>query len=594
MVKKILLSVLLILLLTSSLFTACTKSTTTTPAATTKPATTVPAPATTAPAATTPATTTPAKWWDKLGKPKYGGTLTFQTPSLDSVVFDLYLQRGWTGSYFMQWFEEPLYQDWALDPNIWPKDIDYAPPRYMKGCLVESWEINDPVTITFKVRKGIYWQNKPPVNGREFIASDIEYSFNRLMGRIDGFKVSPMLTDMAARIQSVNATDKYTLVFKLIPGYFAQLGTLGGHTFVVAPEAVKQFGDLGDWKNAIGTGPFMLTDFVKGSSLTYVKNPNYWGYDERYPQNRLPYVDEVKVLAIADPSTAISALRTGKIDMLAGLNWRQVDTLQKTDPKIYSYAGPYPGYNLSMRVDKAPFTDIKVRKALEMAIDRPTIAKTYFGGTVDGKPCGPTNPALKTWTTPFDEWPQALKDEYTYNPTKAKQLLAEAGYPAGFKTNIVASTSTDLDLLQIIKSEFLDIGVDMEIRTMEPGATGAYVVAMKHDQMYYVGQTGNIWPPNIISVFRHSKKSTANYSGNNDPAFDAMVDKVTLALTEDEATKFMRDMEAYLLKQHWDIYTMPLKTYTLWQPYLKGYSGEVLIHDQGRIWARLWVDKTAP
>jgi peptide/nickel transport system substrate-binding protein len=581
MVKKILLSVLLILLLTSSLFTACTKSTTTTPAATTKPATTA------------PATTTSAKWWDKLGKPKYGGTLTLQTSSLDAVVFDFYLQKGWAGSYFTQWFEAFLSFDWALDPNIWPKGIDYVPPRYMKGCLLESWEITDPVTITGKVRKGIYWQNKPPVNGREFVASDIEFTFNRLLGLGGDFKASPVFAGVYSMVQSITATDKYTVVFKLKgPGFFSQLNILGQNTFIVAPEAVKQFGDLGDWKNAIGTGPFMLTDYVQGSSLSFAKNPNYWGYDERNPQNRLPYVDEVKVLAIADQSTAISALRTGKIDLLTGLNWRQVDTLQKTDPKINSYAGPYQGVSLTMRVDKAPFTDIKVRKALEMAIDRPTIAKTYFGGTVDGKPCGPTNPVFKGYMTPFDEWPQALKDDYTYNPTKAKQLLAEAGYPTGFKTNIVASSASDLDLLQIIKSEFLDIGVDMDIRTMEPGAAGAYAAAMKHDQMYYGIYTGVTWPLNAIPVFRHSKKSTANYAGNNDPALDAMIDNVTLAATEDEARKLMSDVDTYVLKQHWDIYTMPLKNYTLWQPYLKGYSGEP--YYRAGVWARVWIDKTAP
>jgi ABC-type oligopeptide transport system substrate-binding subunit len=134
----------------------------------------------------------------------------------------------------------------------------------------------------------------------------------------------------------------------------------------------------------------------------------------------------------------------------------------------------------------------------------------------------------------------------------------------------------------------------MDIKTMEPGAAGAFVVAMKHDQMSYGASTGVTWPLNLINVFRHSKKSTANYTGNNDPALDAMTENVALAPTEDEASKLMRDMETYLLKQHWDIYMFPLKSYTLWQPYLKGYSGEVLQHDQGRIWARIWIDKTAP
>jgi peptide/nickel transport system substrate-binding protein len=570
MVKKILLSVLLILLLTSALFTACTKSTTTTPAATTKPA-----------------TTTPAKWWDKLGTPKYGGTITFRTPTLDDIYFDQFLHIALFPPLWAKWLDTLAYPDWAVDRNIWSFKTMYIPLKYLRGVLLESWELTDPLTLTAKVRKGIYWQNKPPVNGREFVASDIEFNFNRMLSK-------PTYA-ASTQLQSATATDKYTIVFKFkTPGFFGLVNFLGGTDAMVAPEAVKQFGDVGNWKNSIGTGPFMLTDYVQGSSLTYAKNPNYWGYDERHPQNRLPYVDEVKVLAIPDQSTAISALRTGRIDLLAGLNWRQLDTLQKSDPQLKSSTIPLAGPSFNMRVDKSPFTDIKVRKALQMAIDRPTIAKTYYGGTVDGKPCGPANPEFKDFTIPFDKWPQELKDDYTYNPTKAKQLLAEAGYPAGFKTNILAYPAYDLDLLQIIKSEFLDIGVDMDIKTMELGAFNAYVAAMKHDQMCVQGSNAGIgitFPPKIISVWRHSKKAFANYTGNNDPILDAMIGSVDLATTEDEANKLMKDIDMYVIKQCWDITIFPLNGYIVWQPYLRGYSGEV---PERLSWAGLWIDKTAP
>ena len=79
---------------------------------------------------------------------------------------------------------------------------------------------------------------------------------------------------------------------------------------------------------------------------------------------------------------------------------------------------------------------------------------------------------MKGWGFPYEEWPQDLKDEYAYNPTAAKKLLADAGYPNGFKTNVVADTAGDMDLLQIVKSYFAEVGIDMEIRPMESSRLG--------------------------------------------------------------------------------------------------------------------------
>jgi len=90
----------------------------------------------------------------------------------------------------------------------------------------------------------------------------------------------------------------------------------GGDLLLENPEAVKMWGDVNDWHHAIGTGPFILKDFVSGSAATLVSNPNYWGYDERYPQNKLPYIDTLKVLIIPDQATALAALRTGKVDVI--------------------------------------------------------------------------------------------------------------------------------------------------------------------------------------------------------------------------------------------------------------------------------------
>ena len=150
-----------------------------------------------------------------------------------------------------------------------------------------------------------------------------------------------------------------------------------------AREAVTLWGGVNDWHHAIGTGPFILTDFVPGSSATMVKNPNYWGYDQRYPQNQLPYVDTVKFLIIPDNATALAAMRTGKIDVLDGISLQDAQSMQKTNPEMLQFSMSIIYCYLDPRNDVAPFNDIRVRKAMQMAIDLPTIAKTFYAGTAD-------------------------------------------------------------------------------------------------------------------------------------------------------------------------------------------------------------------
>ena len=170
--------------------------------------------------------------------------------------------------------------------------------------------------------------------------------------------------------------------------------------------------------------------------------------------------------------------------------------MQKTNPEILQLTlQPAAANSIDPRNDKAPFNDIRVRKAMQMAIDLPTIAKYYYGGTVDPYPSTLTSRYMKGWGFPYEEWPQELKDEYAYNPVAAKKLLADAGYPNGFKTNIVADAAGDMDLLQIVKSYFAAIGIDMEIRAMETAAWIAFVqTGHKYDQLVHrpVGPLGNV------------------------------------------------------------------------------------------------------
>ena len=132
---------------------------------------------------------------------------------------------------------------------------------------------------------------------------------------------------------SVTATDRYTVVFKWKTPYLEPMReTLQAPTNAAcleAREAVEKWGDVADWHHAIGTGPFILKDFVDNVSATLIRNPNYWGHDERHPQNQLPYIDRLKFKIILDDDDALQAMARGEVDVMDGLTYHQYLQLKK-------------------------------------------------------------------------------------------------------------------------------------------------------------------------------------------------------------------------------------------------------------------------
>jgi len=480
--------------------------------------------------------------------------------------------------------EKLTSDDWSLDPSIFDYKVAFRPNQYVKGNLAESWEMPAPNTYVIHLRKGIHWQNIPPANGRELVADDVVFHYNRMFGLGGGFTKPSAYWGTVTFWQplaSVTATDKYTVVFKwntsnpevIMENQQAPTPAQD----VENPEAVQLWGTLNDWHHAIGTGPFMLTDFVSGSSATLSKNPNYWGYDDRYPQNQLPYIDTLKILIIPDSPTALAGLRTGKIDFLDNISLQNAQAINKTNPEILQIGIPLGhGLDVDPRDDLVPFKDIKVREAMQMAIDLPTIAKTFYGGTSDPYPDTLTSFYLKAWGFPYDQWPQDLKDQYAYNPTAAKKLLADAGFPSGFKTNVVADSASDLDLLQIVKSYFAGVGIDMDIRVMDSASWSGFVsTGHKQDQMVYatLGELGlGYEPTKQIPAFRTG--SASNWDMVSDPVYDAFYPKVIGATNMDDIKQIVKDTNEYVARQHFVISLLQPNTFGLYQPWLKGYSGQ--------------------
>jgi peptide/nickel transport system substrate-binding protein len=519
-------------------------------------------------------------WWNKLGMPQYGGEIVIRL-TRNIEYFDPYF--GEQGIY-SAWLERLHANDWTLDPTVFDYKI-VGPNQYVKGHLAESWEFTDPSTYVVHLRRGIHFQDIPPVNGREFTSDDVAYHYNRLYG-LGGFtKIAPYHAagNEFKDLISVTATDKYTVVFKFkTPNPVFIADTLeanhGPASGIEAREAVEKWGDVNDWHHAIGTGPFILQDFIPGSSATLIRNPNYWGHDERYPENKLPYVNKLKFLIIPDQAAALAAMRAGKIDVIDQISLQNAQSMQKTNPEILQITIPLLVTTIDPRNDRPPFNDIRVRKALQLAIDQPTIAKSYYNGTVEPYPSTLTSSYMKGWGFPYEEWPQDLKDQYAYNPTLAKQLLADAGYPNGFKTNIVADTAGDMDLLQIVKSYFTQVGIDMEIRPMVSAAWTDFVLkGHKHDQLAQKGTVGSLAHTyeSIRQLCRfQTGHSSTNYLLVNDPVFDAFYPNAMAATSVDEVKQVIRDANKYVARQHFAISLLQPKQYSLYQPWVKGYNGQ--------------------
>ena len=580
----ILLTIIVLILIPSCKTSTSTVTTTVT---STAPAT-VPQPS----PATTPVK---ANWWDKFGEPKYGGTITLRVNDFSNLIFDPWDHPVFSGQWLLH-FDYLFTTDWTVDRSKWAFNVSLTPEEYIKGSLAEKWEQKDPQTLVITLRKGVRFQNKPPVNGRELVADDIVYHYHRLCGIGSGFmQPSPFWTYFTDLVESVSSVDKNTVIFKFKqPGIinFIRLADTFQYNCIEAPEVSQQYNDCSDWKNAVGTGPWILTNYIEGNSLNFEKNPNYWGYDERHPANRLPYANKITIVCIPDSATALGAVRTGKIDILTGVNWQQAMTTKKSNPEIEQVMLPKAGCDVLFNLNNAPFTNIKVRKALQMSLNRQEIARSHYGGIVEGTPCGQIHPIYKDFAFTYDLWPQSLKDEYSYNPEAAKKMLAEAGYPSGFKTNIVAPNTGDTELLQIIKSYFKDIGVDMEIKLYDMATYTNIQMTAKHDQMTWsemeCGSTNFPFQSLLSTTSYWTNPSTVN-----DPVYDEMTREFTRASSFVELAQMTREADKYALEKHWKVRLFPIISYNLYQPYLKGYSGEVIDGMGGNMdyFARWWIAK---
>ena len=382
--------------------------------------------------------------------PRYGGVLHFP-----AVVRAFDPTVGYRPELALVW---DTLTEW--EATWYFPDVQRTP--VIRKTLVTDWQMQNPSTWIFKLRPGVKFHNRPPVNGREMVAEDVKYSYELL-------KDKAQYSTRAAVVKSITVLDKYTVRFDLaLPDPRFHLNIVDSLSPVIVPrEAVEAPGGLAE--NPIGTGAFMLKEFSPGDGALLVKNPDYYLKDKDGRQ--LPYVDAVRLYFTKDASTETALFRSKQIDVMRVSTLDQLYAMMKTTPDLTLYRVPSFGwgdYGMSMALDKAPFSDVRVRQALSMAINRDIVAEVINKG--DAALYGPFPWALAGYTKRTDYSYANLGPNYQHNPKEARRLLAAAGYPSGFDLELEWAEFqgyTYGEFVQLIARFFQEVGIRVKLKQLE-------------------------------------------------------------------------------------------------------------------------------
>lgn len=420
-----------------------------------------------------------------------------------------------------------LEDAWSLDPATWGNQgpmrnifnglLRYtADGKQLEGDLAEDWSVSpDGKTYTFKLRQGVKFHN-----GRELVADDVKYSIERVLNpktKSDGaFAFADVVgaqefnQGKAKEVSGIQVGDPHTVQITLkeplaIFPYFLAMN----FGYVVPREAAEQYGD-NFARHPVGTGPFKFEEWKEGEYIKLVKNPDYF-------EKGLPYLDSLVYRIIPDSATLAMQFEAGQIHEMYPIpdsvfqrvvSSGKYQILEQSRPDVFG---------LAMNVRKKPFDDVRVRRAIAYAINREKVVQVLFSGGRARPALGPIPPGLLG----YDPQIKAIG----YDPERAKQLLADAGYSKGLECELwTLSRDSEKRFAEFIASQLAEVGIKVQIRLMQ---TGAFFDAVSRGDagLFWWGWTADYADPD---TFMYSLFNSANW-GINNPCFykNPRVDELT-------------------------------------------------------------------
>ena len=420
-------------------------------------------------------------------------------------------------------------------PNVFETLLARAPDGSMTNQLAESYKMVSPKVWEFKIRKGVKFSNGDPLN-----AEAVKFSFERILDP----KMKSRQYRYFKSIASVEAVDANTVRIHtkkpdpMLPPFLAIYG------FIVPPKYYKKHDKKFLSRNPVGSGPFVLKKWRKGQEVVYEANPNAW---------RKPRVKTAVVKFIPESTTRVSALISGDVDVIdnlpPGLSGR-VNAGGKT--RVIAKQSPRTNYILMVIKEGAPWMDVRVRRAMNLAINRESITKNVMMGfakpvaIIQGPASFGFNPELKP---------------YPYDPAQAKKLLAEAGFAKGFSFDVYIPRGRFMmgkEALEGIAGQWAQVGIKANVRVMEWGAMKKIIFSKYKKNvkpfLYYLARMNTAF--SAEHMFAGAISSRSAYGGFRDKAVDTMINDARSTLDDKAREKKYQEIARVL--RHEKVPIVPL------------------------------------
>jgi peptide/nickel transport system substrate-binding protein len=526
----------------------------------------------------------------------YGGTLTIAhtgskgdpaSPAQDDTQVGSI--ANWGGAVWEHLIIGDMAKWGKMGNGEFPFEVsDYIPDKYVKGQMLEGWDVT-PQRAELYLKKGIKWyaDHVNWMETREVTAEDIAFDINKFWHNPWGKRFNGVLA------KDAYAKDKYTVVceFETFNNQFLYYIGWEDRAAYTPPELEDN--DPKVWTNQVGSGPFWIESYTPGVSMVYKKNPVY--YDTTVidgKEYQMPFVDTMIQPIIPDDATRLAAFRTGKIDWYSGPSSNLWDDYEAIGDGVNMDSfNNGNGKVVWMNNKVEPFNNPDVRRALSVGTDRMPIAKLIRSEDLPIRywPQPPNTPGF----VPDNKLPADVAQLWKYDVNKAKQMLAEAGYPNGFKTEMmVRSEALNQDIGAILQEQWRKIGVETTINVQQPAAFDRDVYAVEYKG---VAIPDGFDAANPIAVLS-SEGLTGEYyniAGYSNLEYDRVVKELLQEFDLDRQNELIKEASLIIMK---DAAYLPLavKAYRVyWWDWVKNYFGEFSLSDGGKhaMMAYVWLDQ---
>lgn len=472
-----------------------------------------------------------------------------------SDILDPHLTQGSAGgAYLANAF------DTLVNPNQRPSD---GRGRVVPG-IATAWKYSDDgKDIDFTIRQDVYFHN-----GEKMTAEDVAYSINRI---VDPKTKMPYRTSYFANLKGAEVISPTVVRLHYSTPWPGSLEALAARGHIIPKDYMEKLGSEEFSKKPIGTGPFAVASYKAGDRLEFKGFDKYWGGK--------PYFDNLSWRAIPDVNTRVAMLCSGEADAITDIEPPMLKAIKSCGQNAAILRGIHQRFLIMNTLQEgSPFKDQRVRMAMNIAIDRKEVFDSIFGTEVAW-----VNGAL----SPYHIGGQAA-ERYPYDPEKAKKLLAEAGHPNGFTTEIVYTPGRyfdDSQLLPTLVSYWKKIGVTVNTRPVEYNEWLKFAGSKAYKGMLsYSKGAGTIADP--TSAFDRHVMCGALYSAFCDPDLDALVKSATGVIDENKLNEIFSKAQKISHEDAPAVFLYDLPTIFGWKKTLS-WNSEYGATEQGASWADL-------